>query len=1438
MQENYRMRQQIELMNINKNDETSEIIFKKINIILNQSPNSIRNYFRRRKIDIATIGIENNPLIKAIEEEFSIEKINSLLKNFSSVKPKKKISKLDIEEIKIEINLNKEIINIIRNNNYEELKKFLEKESINLDFFKNYNNPLLFAIKNKSSFKIIEYLLQYNIDINFNEINGSCPLSEAVINNDKDVFNLLIKNGANINLLNFQKETPLLYLTKYKFLSKYFLAKFIDNNADVDTKDKNGDTTLMYLTKSNKASLVDFLLNQVILNNTFIINLITLGKNKENIDDKSFSQLLNKNYSKININIQDKNLNTPLINACYKGYYNIVDSLLKHNADVNIDNISKDRALFMAILKNNIEIAKLLLNTGKVEMNHKNKEGDSEISVACKNNNGEMINLLIKYHSNINNINNNGLYPVHIASINNTLDSLKALCTNNASIDVYNTIGNKCFSLACINNNSNIIDYLIKNYDIDYNYINYYGDTTLHQCCVLQKYDIVKFLLSLDKIDINISNGDGYTPFLYLCKNNNVELVKYIIDSNKIKNYDEKAYDNSFALFFAVNNNNIELIKLLLDHNLDMYNERNYRGYSCYTSFFMACSSYGSIDMMKPFIEHGIDINRPNSIGIYPIALACKSNNIEQVQYLLKNGANPNVRSYDTTPLILACEHANIGIIKELIKYGADVNFSNNENQTPLIALCNDTKRNNDIIQYIINRGGDIYCLDSYGNCLLYTIKISNRVDKEEVYDTLISAYKARNDYIGKNDDTTSFISNYDIYKSVLIELQNNTEINNEVILQKFTKDEIDHAFLQACIFSKFKIIKKLIELVPSINVNIRETNGDTPLVIACQSGESEIAMYLLNHNADPSIICECGSTALYVSSFSYDINLIRSLLNHGAQLNILCQYHISPLMEACRNGLDETTKLFLEYGADLNLQGSEGSSALQLACYNNNNSIVEELLKYETTNINIQTHEGYTPLMTSCNHKNRNITLQLLNAGANIYLKNNNGQTAFHIACTQKFNEIIDNFFEYPYKIDLLQKDKHGFAPYHTIKAYGHTNLLKPFINYEINYLKVIIGCYQCQHKTDLPENAIYYLTKENYDQFDQTKQTHPDIIASLQEKQKYMEKEKASLENFYILINRFKNSYLDFKELSSEEIDTLVIYCTIFGERELIYKLFEYKEKHPEFQLNVNAQDQDGNTVLHYISFIESKEFQFINPLASFFLRQPEINLNTQNKAGYTPLLFSCYRGINNISRVLINYGADVNIPNYYNETPLMVCCSNRAHDIVKLLLEHHADVNVQDTINGDTALTVANKYDYEADITSLLVKQGHADVNIANWEGETPLIRCCYANNIKCVKLLVENGANVNVQEKKFGYSPLMIAIENFNYNLANFLCENQANLELVNHKGDTALLLACSIYNKYGTELLIKHSANVKVKNHKGLTPKEIINKNNFNFIIGL
>lgn len=1638
---------QIPQNNLSREQETPEFILNKLDTILEQSPNSIQKYLRKRQIDLATINFDRNPLIIGIREECPISKLHALIKNFSSIKKKRRIKDTDIEIIKFEIDLNKQLIQVLKKNSLTALKQFLENECIDLNFFKNDNNPLIYAIKNGLSYEIIEFLLQHNISLNFYQWNGSTPLAEAAMTNNKRVFELLLEKGADVNYLNYTKETPLIYLAKKGSLTKYYLSKFLECNVKVNFKDKYNNTILMYLSKLNKLDLLNFILTDFVFNPSLLVHLIMLGRHRVPVEDEPFLYLLHKGYTKIDVDTMDEKQNTPLMYACQRGFFSIVYTLLQYKADLNRDNYLNDRPLFFACSHNHYAIAKLLIDTHRVEMNHRNKNGDTELAVACTTDNAQIVELLINHQSDVNYINNKGNYPIHIATLNNKLNALKALHKHGADIHTDNVVGNQCFTLASINGYVDIMNYLIS-LKVDYNHVNYSGNSALHQCCILQKQEMVDYILELENVEMDVPNSYGFTPFLIACKMNSIELAKSFMNHPRAStiNYNIKSNSSEFPLYYATCSKNVELIKLLLDRQVDMYNERDNGGYDCYTAFMMACSYFSEITPL--FLDYGIDVNRPNSLGIYPLGIVCKEENLEEARLLLAHGANPNVQSKGLTPLAYTCINNSFAIAKELISYGADVNLETNEGIHPLFFLMNETrKRNNEFIQYLIDQGADLYCKDDYGNSLLYVLKNSNKVDKEEVYDTLVAAYKQRQDYRERCPDTTSFIETYDTYHKVMTLLQENknkkiiiethksapkettlpkekeeegkeekkkhqeqlkleclsllsplevpesepdmdtkvvekdpsnpplllpssssstlnnetvnanagadtnangnddingdanananangdddddandvadvvdivdTDVNNDVnedniddndgindenddvdddvseegvtdnddtddlnILNstpvRITQEELNRTFLQAVSFGKYEEVEELLLRFPSIDINVRETNGDTPLIIACQTGKADIAMLLLRYNADPNLICECGNTALYVATFSYarhcSIELIQSLLDHGANPNVLSQYCLTPLMVACKDNLVNVATLLLKYKANPNFQDYDGNSALYfMACNLDGQYTLKTFLSHNNVNINTSTKNGYTPLMIACNKRYLTAAKILLEANADICAKNYYGQTALHLACNHYINDIFNHLHSHPQKIDLLQEDIQGFSPYHLMKLNGTTQFFNTLITYEIDYLQKMIYYYRHYScKEDLPVEAKNYMGEEAFETFNSLQPSHAATLATLQKKWDYIQKERRDLDWYLAFKETYiQNNYtLNWWELTKEDLDRLMIYAGIFQDVKIIFQLVTLSHMSEELNISVdidiNAKDQDGYTALHYICSSERFNRDTINTLVKFLLKQPTINKNAQSGYGYTPLMLACYHSNKTVAKMLMEQGVDVNLTTVpQHQTALMLACQSRNVFIVKKLIECRADPDVQDNIYGDTALTLVSKYYQSYNIIRVLTEQGQANVNISNFKGETPLLLSCQTNNVEHVKILVEHGAEVNRKAKErkprtttqqpqliglpeqhqtIGQcqTPLLSVINNFNYYLGQYLLEHGADIRLSNDQGESPLILSCKLYNKYSSELLLQHGADPDACDRKGASAKSVIAQNHFNYIIGL
>jgi ankyrin repeat protein len=140
--------------------------------------------------------------------------------------------------------------------------------------------------------------------------------------------------------------------------------------------------------------------------------------------------------------------------------------------------------------------------------------------------------------------------------------------------------------------------------------------------------------------------------------------------------------------------------------------------------------------------------------------------------------------------------------------------------------------------------------------------------------------------------------------------------------------------------------------------------------------------------------------------------------------------------------------------------------------------------------------------------------------------------------------------------------------------------------------------------------------------------------------------------------------------------------------------------------------------------------------------------IDIESKDADGNTALIFAAKHGDENIIKLLLNYGANVNASNNNDENVLMHACIYYSHknsiNIFRLFLEHGAD------INGKTYNT-------------------------------NPLYSAIQSNNLDIVKELLNYGSDIDFIDK-YIFSPLMWSIQNDRYDIGIELAKRGANVNI--------------------------------------------------------
>lgn len=159
------------------------------------------------------------------------------------------------------------------------------------------------------------------------------------------------------------------------------------------------------------------------------------------------------------------------------------------------------------------------------------------------------------------------------------------------------------------------------------------------------------------------------------------------------------------------------------------------------------------------------------------------------------------------------------------------------------------------------------------------------------------------------------------------------------------------------------------------------------------------------------------------------------------------------------------------------------------------------------------------------------------------------------------------------------------------------------------------------------------------------------------------------------------------------------------------------------------------------------------------------------------------------------------------------------------IKKMIEYKIieDIDIKDEY-GQNALFKVCEYNKE-DIVKLLIENG-ADINFLNDNGDNILSHACSLGcNTNIIELLIKSGVNINFLSTD-GWTPLMCTAYCLDYNNAKLLIENGANVNLQNKDGNNVLMyindeLECTHEDFYNfVELLIESGADMKLKNNKG------------------
>lgn len=221
---------------------------------------------------------------------------------------------------------------------------------------------------------------------------------------------------------------------------------------------------------------------------------------------------------------------------------------------------------------------------------------------------------------------------------------------------------------------------------------------------------------------------------------------------------------------------------------------------------------------------------------------------------------------------------------------------------------------------------------------------------------------------------------------------------------------------------------------------------------------------------------------------------------------------------------------------------------------------------------------------------------------------------------------------------------------------------------------------------------------------------------------------------------------------------------------------------------------------------------------------------DINVKNKDGKNMIMIACEKGNEEMFNILIENNADINEKSSWGASALIYASEKGNINIMQYLIDNGIDVNGKADDNGDTPLlwAVTGQNPYEA--SKLLIENG-ANVNATNDSGVAPATILA-ASTPKVVKLLKDNGADLDTKFLDY-YPPIAIAAGAGNLEIVKALVENGADVNYYpNDINYTAIFHAIDQHNYEVAEYLFKNGVDLNIKmkpdNDYGRSIKESYN----------
>ena len=455
----------------------------------------------------------------------------------------------------------------------------------------------------------------------------------------------------------------------------------------------------------------------------------------------------------------------------------------------------------------------------------------------------------------------------------------------------------------------------------------------------------------------------------------------------------------------------------------------------------------------------------------------------------------------------------------------------------------------------------------------------------------------------------------------------------------------------------------------------------DVCLHQACIDGHQKLITLLLEHNANARSMIE-GFSPLMTAVLSGNEDIVNILLKEGIDVNQVSQAMSNTALHlAAKLGLAGVVTSLLHWDANVNATNNNGDSPLHIATVEENPGIVSVLLEHGA-DINAKNDLGFSPLRNMLiKTKNENMACFMLDLGADPNEVDNDGFPLFHLSVLNEERKLASCLLKKGVNINV--RDKGGFSSLDIVLKKRDTSALRILLDLGIS-------------------------------PYEMTSQGEPLLPLLI-------------MKNYHLLVREMLKLPLDPNVYKNQNGDTLLhlaVKSVTFLIVEMILEspvpvdleimnVFEMTALHVAAQygsvdiatllLDAGAKvDEDGHAFTPLCEACKGGHVDVVSALISF-----GANVN-QKCWELTPLILAMHFNHKEVVARLLVAGADVTIKGphvvYSENYPIHIATLYDKVETLRLLVKYGADVDLLNN-QGDTSLTIALRENKHRTATELV-------------------------------------------------------------------------------------------------------------------------------------